>query len=618
MPKKLGNVSRSVLVNAALPQKTKTYTVISHSYAINTILKSLNDKGFTVEEEIYRCTAEARTAYGIFYITYQGDPELGMIYSFANSYDKSLRFRAAIGARVKLNDSYMISETDHWKRKHTGSADQETEELITSHIEDAQKYFDELKAAKDAMKAIDITKQEFGQIIGELFIEDFLAVDQMSMIEKEFRNPSFQYVDGELNLWTCYNHIIYALKQSHPKRWMQNQVGVHFYFSTKFNLLNFDEETVEETTDQAQTEMKEIKEEVPEMPLLPGMEHLVEQQEEVKEKSQEEVKDPNQIDLEQTIAEAEGEKKAAEPIKAHVESDEQYQKRVAEIEGEQEPEVKTEEELNHELHGVDNNSEVVIGSSKSACEGKGIESVEEVTENKDLEEKAENLPPEDLHLPEQEETPQGIAEKVIEEKLAKEPAPEPVTEEAEESEGHLEEPEEVYFPADEYEGLGIDDVFENEDVYYRVLRKEVVDGLDHLVAKVVDLEDAAPAVVEESNGEVANEPGHEKLPDIAPPTSPEILPPPPEQPAPPQTPNPGQQELPPDPLPEAQPTTEVNDDTEPVVKIEPIRKVIHDELEEIYGEIGNFDYKKQGNQYNITMESGESITLSAPYLEAKL
>ena len=48
MPKKIGNVDRTVLTGAALPPATKTYTVISHSYAINTIMQALEDNGFEV------------------------------------------------------------------------------------------------------------------------------------------------------------------------------------------------------------------------------------------------------------------------------------------------------------------------------------------------------------------------------------------------------------------------------------------------------------------------------------------------------------------------------------------------------------------------------------------
>lgn len=245
MPAKIGTVGRSTLTSAALPAKTKSYTVISHNFVITTILQTLQKHGFQVESEEYRCTPGAQVAQGTFHINYQGDPELGMVYSFSNSYDKTLRFRAAIGARVLINDAYMISEDDHWKRKHTGTSDQETADTIEEHIQNAQMYFDQMKTAKDAMKAIEIDKDTFGATVGRLLFKGLLAIDQVSLILREYNNPSFKYTTGPNNLWTCYNHIIYALKQTHPSRWMQNQAGVHLYFATTWNLIQFDEEPEE-------------------------------------------------------------------------------------------------------------------------------------------------------------------------------------------------------------------------------------------------------------------------------------------------------------------------------------------------------------------------------------
>ena len=63
MPTKIGTVDKSELINAALPTATKTYTVISHEYIIDTINDALTANGFTVKEEVYRCTLDAKVAH---------------------------------------------------------------------------------------------------------------------------------------------------------------------------------------------------------------------------------------------------------------------------------------------------------------------------------------------------------------------------------------------------------------------------------------------------------------------------------------------------------------------------------------------------------------------------
>jgi hypothetical protein len=250
-----------------LPPATNTYTVISHQYAIDTITKALGANNFKIESEQYKSTAEAKVASGTFIITYGDDPDLAMSYSFSNSYDKSRRFKAAVGALVRTNNSFMVSNMDFWRRKHTGTADTETEDLIKEHILNAKDYFEELKSHKQAMQGIEIDKGTFGAIIGQLFIDGYLTVDQFSMAAKEYANPSHVYTTGPNNLWTCYNHIIYALKNTHPAKWLQCQAAVHLFFVAKYDLAHFDddEETLDEDlledTDDIQDNTEEQEEE---------------------------------------------------------------------------------------------------------------------------------------------------------------------------------------------------------------------------------------------------------------------------------------------------------------------------------------------------------------------
>ena len=257
MAQRPSSLTKEDLVSATLPPATATYTVISHDFAITTIKEELEANGFTIEKEEYRGTAGAKVANGLFVITYGEDPDLAMSYSFTNSYDKSARFRAAIGAYVKANDSVIIANMDFWKRKHTGTADSETKELIKEHMSDAKRYFDQLAKDKEAMKQIEIDKGTYGSILGQLFIEGYLTTEQFSLAAREYLSPTQVYTTGANNLWTCYNHIIVALRQTHPAKWLQYQGAVHMYFAVKFNLMNFDEED-EELEDVTEEELTAI------------------------------------------------------------------------------------------------------------------------------------------------------------------------------------------------------------------------------------------------------------------------------------------------------------------------------------------------------------------------
>jgi len=245
--KAAGRVSRDVLLDASLPQATKTYTVISHKFVIDTLKEKLDARGFVITNEIYSATDQAQIAYGIFHINYGNDPELGMMLAFQNSYNKQLKFSCAVGAFVKTNDTSILSkENSAWVRMHTGTADEEAAEVIEEQVKNAEGYFQQLADDKAAMQNIKISRREYGELLGRLFVDvKVLGMEQISLSKKEFEKPSFNYTGDPESLWTMYNHILVALAKSHPRTWMEQQKLVHFHIMTEFDFVVFDPEPIE-------------------------------------------------------------------------------------------------------------------------------------------------------------------------------------------------------------------------------------------------------------------------------------------------------------------------------------------------------------------------------------
>ena len=345
MPKKTGNVMRSYLVDAPTPQATSSYTVISHSFIINNIQKILADNGFVINAENYTANQDAKVATGIYHVNYGNDPDLGMLFAFANSYDKTLRFQCAVGAYVKANgNSILNKDAGAWVRKHTGTSDEEAVEAIESQVKDAAVYFDQLREDKDKMKLITVNASWLARFVGSLFfMTDLFTSEQMSIIRSKFHKHKNL---TSISLWDAYNDMLSAITKSHPRTWMNDQKLIHMHTLLEFNVTNFD---LEETGG----------DDIP-YETLNNTESSA-----VVETTME--KDPNQIDLEDMIEEVEQEQtvlkmedialtpdELAEQLygvnnnedeitmTAHVESDEEYNARVAEIEGEREDEVEIE------------------------------------------------------------------------------------------------------------------------------------------------------------------------------------------------------------------------------------------------------------------------------------
>jgi len=440
MPKKIGAVDKSVLINAPLPPKTKTYTVISHQYAIDTIQKAMTANGFEIESEEYRCATGAKVATGTFIVNYAEDEDLKMMYAFNNSYDKSLRFRASIGASITANDSYMIDQMDQWNRKHTGTADDETEALINQHITNAKEYFSQLLEAKDSMKQIYIDKRTFGQILGELFITDCLTIDQVSVIAKEYANPSFTYTTGANNLWTCYNHIVHALRSSHPSNWMQNQIAIHMFFLSRYDLVKFDPEPIANIEVPENEELVVTAEGDVEIPNInKGIEILAPEDvvkvEEVVEEIVEEVLDPAQIDLETQIAE------------------------------EEQQELQEEKDIKKDLYGTEQYGEENVTPVAT-----------EMVEPPIIDTPVANVE-EEVTLP---SMPVG---ELVETDVAEEEKPE------------------IYLPQSDLPGKVVGDLIEIEEDFYEIMSAESIEGVDHFECKCVTVEDLDEEVQNELNPE---------------------------------------------------------------------------------------------------------------------
>lgn len=238
MPKKIKECTKAQLIAVELPTHGDSYTVISHESVINYVYTELAAAGFGVVSETFRATADGQIAHGIHVLQYQSDPELSMMFAWTNSYNKQVRFKCGVGAYVNHAGTFMVhGDMGSWARKHTGTADEETVETIKGQIKDAQMYYDQLKADKDAMKEIKMNKRKQAQLLGILFAEyQILTTEQASMVRSEMIKPTHVFEDTS-SLWAFYNYVTTALQSSHPKTWMEDQRVLHYFISSVNNFV---------------------------------------------------------------------------------------------------------------------------------------------------------------------------------------------------------------------------------------------------------------------------------------------------------------------------------------------------------------------------------------------
>jgi len=244
MPRKIKSYGRADLIGVALPNHASTYTVISHESVMDLSAQALQDAGFSITSENYRATHDGNIASAIYTLNFGDDPELSMMFAWSNSYNKQMRFKCGIGAIHKLNNTSLVcGDMGSWARKHTGSADTETKETIEAQIKLAKLYYTQLVSDKEAMKNINLDTRKQAQLLGMLFAEhDILTTEQASMIKQQMFRATYKSTHPG-SLWEFYNFVTLALQQSHPKTWMEDQRVLHWFISDTFKFNKVDADT---------------------------------------------------------------------------------------------------------------------------------------------------------------------------------------------------------------------------------------------------------------------------------------------------------------------------------------------------------------------------------------
>jgi len=239
MAKRAVTATKEFLKAAALPiYEGDTYTVIPHEFVMNETAKNLAAHGFKVKQELYRCNQNANIAQGIYHLDYSDDPDMGMMFAWSNSYDKSMRFKCAIGGYVFVCMNGMVNgNMGAWGRKHTGSADSETTGTIQDQIGKAKQYYKQLVYDKETMKTIIVDDKTRAELVGRLYFEeDLLNTEQLTMIKHQMHSPKFDYNADTNSLWALYNHITLSLHKAHPKDWLDHQRLVHWFFTQEYGI----------------------------------------------------------------------------------------------------------------------------------------------------------------------------------------------------------------------------------------------------------------------------------------------------------------------------------------------------------------------------------------------
>lgn len=228
----MNNMTESQLFAVAVPQKTDTYSPVSHKNIIEAIQEEADKRGLEIRNKHYWGSREGTQLTGKFDIVVPGDDELGMMTAFRNSYDKSMSIGFAAGGNVWICTNGQVAGDITLVRRHTGGVVQEIAEKISVSMDQLEDEFKKLQKQNARMKDVTMTKTEMAELAGKLFVEEeLLNTTQLNIMKKEIlTSENF----GDENLWCAYNHVTEAFKKTNAYDYIPNHIELHKYFEREF------------------------------------------------------------------------------------------------------------------------------------------------------------------------------------------------------------------------------------------------------------------------------------------------------------------------------------------------------------------------------------------------
>lgn len=233
------NTTRELLIEAQVPQQTRTYRPVSHHQLIDLTLESCLKAGFQVNGELYSSTKDGLVANGRYTISNVNDSDMRLEIGWQNSYNKSKSLKFAIGARVIVCSNGMVhGDMGNFRKKHMGDIQDFTPSRIVDYISSAGEVFSTMQQEKSRMKEVEITSRARAELIGRMYVEDkVIQSTQLNIITREIDSPTHSY-GAPNSMWELYNYTTFAMKGLHPSLWLEQHMEAHSWFVNETGILS--------------------------------------------------------------------------------------------------------------------------------------------------------------------------------------------------------------------------------------------------------------------------------------------------------------------------------------------------------------------------------------------
>jgi hypothetical protein len=243
MPERITDQTEMFVRSVQIPEQTKTYTPVSHGDVIDELRRCLLERNLVSFKERYTTAKNGQEVFGSWMLKGINDPielvqagDQVLNISFVNSYNKHLKLSLVPGIATVICSNGMMdrSAVAIFDRKHTGDIQLEFPIFIQNSIADLETLYNKVVGQFTKLKEVQLNKKLMSELAGRLFIEhDIITSEQMGILKREIEKPSFIQFTPE-NAYSMYQHVTYALRNSHPSEIIEKYINTHEFFEQEF------------------------------------------------------------------------------------------------------------------------------------------------------------------------------------------------------------------------------------------------------------------------------------------------------------------------------------------------------------------------------------------------
>jgi Domain of unknown function (DUF932) len=225
-----GPTSLDIILSAAVPKTTPTYSPLAHLDLIEAVKEQLDKRGLKVKDERYQQNRKGQQMFG--HLTVAGhDAEQDMCLGFRNSYDKSMQVGVVAGNRVIVCSNLMFKGDFRAMQMHQGNVVQEMNRILEKAVQSIEEQYALILKDTQKLKQVEVNPRLIHEILGELFYSESIVTEaQLRIIRGELREKT-NFGDG--TLWDIYNHTTEALKTTPSGLVIGRHIDAHQFYTAK-------------------------------------------------------------------------------------------------------------------------------------------------------------------------------------------------------------------------------------------------------------------------------------------------------------------------------------------------------------------------------------------------